>query len=77
MNDCKECRLHAHRITGAERCIEMLEKRVRTLEGEMIDLRNQSKITIAIITLCGGVVSSMLTLIGVIAVPIIRGLIGI
>ena len=55
----------------------MLEKRVRTLEGEMIDLRNQSKITIAIITLCGGVVSSMLTLIGVIAVPIIRGLIGI
>ena len=76
-NICNEHKMHAHRIEAADRKAVSLEVRVQKLEADMIDLRNQSKITIALITVLGGVVSSALTLTGVIAVPLIRGWLGI
>ena len=72
-NICNDHRMHSHRIAA----LEMKCERINRLEADMIDLRNQSKITIALITVLGGVVSSALTLTGVIAVPLIRGWLGI
>lgn len=78
---CNEHKEQRHRIDALEkafaRCKEENRCSIRKLEVDMIDIRNQSKITIALITVFGGVVSSALTLTGVIAVPIIRGWLGI
>lgn len=76
-NICNDHRVCVHRISACEKCIEIFEKRIKKTEEDMIDFKSQSKITIALITAAAGVLSSALTLVGVIAVPLIRGWLGL
>ena len=78
---CNEHKEQRHRIDALERAFDRCKEEnrcsIRKLEVDMIDIRNQSKVTIALITVFGGIISSGLTLAGVIAVPIIQGWPGI
>lgn len=76
-NICNEHKMHIHRITAIEAKCGVCESRLQKMEADMIDIKNNSKLTIAMITVFGGVVSSAITLTGVIAVPLIRGWLGI
>lgn len=76
-NICNEHKMCTHRIESIENRQRLWEIRLQKMEVDMIDIKNNSKISIAVITVIGGIISSGITLAGVIAVPLLRGWLGL